>query len=492
MHSAGPAIDPRLPVLVGVGTCVRPAPVSEMMTAAAVAAGADAGPASLLGAVDRLAVPQGTWTVGEPAHAVATRIGAGAARTYRYEIGVSQQEIVNDALLAIRSGEAEVVLIVGGEARAFARHGGTEVDDPTTSPPDVTITRQPDFVAPIEQAAGIVVPPVQQYALIENALAAHEHQDVTSHRDDVARLWARFNAVAQANPLAAFPAPHTADDIATPGPRNRPLAYPYNLWHASQWTVDQAAAQPVLLDRARPPGRGGGGPLGLPPRGPARLTCHHADGPPGPARLAGYGGTGEGRCGASRCATGRPADRRGLLVLPRRRAGAAAGAGARSRGNAHPDRWDGLRRRPVQQLRPPVDGGRGAACCGPGLEHFGLVSTVSGMLSKPGLAVWSATPRRGTSGRASRRDLADEAAGHGHRRRWPTPSRPGAGHRGLLHGDLRRRRSAAPGPERRSWPTWPTAAEPPPPAMMQTLARCALSESLIGQTVHLENTTFTP
>jgi acetyl-CoA C-acetyltransferase len=48
--------------------------------------------------------------------------------------------------------------------------------------------------------------------------------------------------VAADNPQAAFPKPKSAHDIATPGPKNRPLAFPYNVWHASQWTVDQAAA----------------------------------------------------------------------------------------------------------------------------------------------------------------------------------------------------------------------------------------------------------
>ncbi len=104
------------------------------------------------------------------------------------------------------------------------------------------MTRPPDFVAPIEIDAGIVWPPVQQYALIDTALAHHEHIDAPTHRQQVASLWARFNAVAQRNPDAAFPAPRTAEDIATPGPKNRPLAHPYNLWHSSQWTVDQASA----------------------------------------------------------------------------------------------------------------------------------------------------------------------------------------------------------------------------------------------------------
>ena len=66
-------------------------------------------------------------------------------------------------------------LVVGGEARAWARRGGEEADD-ESRPPDATVTRPPDFVAPIEISAGIVWPPVQQYALIENALAHHEQQ----------------------------------------------------------------------------------------------------------------------------------------------------------------------------------------------------------------------------------------------------------------------------------------------------------------------------
>ena len=53
-------------------------------------------------------------------------------------------------------------------------------------------------------------------------------------------MWARFNLWPLDNPAAAFPRRRSATDIATPGPHNRPLAYPYNRWHSSQWTVNQA------------------------------------------------------------------------------------------------------------------------------------------------------------------------------------------------------------------------------------------------------------
>ncbi len=211
------------------------------MALAAEAAAADAGVPALLTAVDRVAVPQGSWNLTDPGRSVAARIGASSARTARYEIGVSQQELINDALDAVGSGQAGVVLVVGGEARRFARGGGIEVDE-STVPPDMVSSRPPDFVAPVEMAAGIVWPVAQQYALIENALASAESLSPARQRDDIARLWARFNEVAQTNPAAAFPQPRTASDIATPGAKNRPLSFPYNVWHASQWTVDQAAA----------------------------------------------------------------------------------------------------------------------------------------------------------------------------------------------------------------------------------------------------------
>ncbi len=84
--------------------------------------------------------------------------------------------------------------------------------------------------------------PVQQYAMIENALRAFEGRTIAQHRSEVATLWARFNQVARTNPEAAFPEPMEAGAIESASPSNRPLAFPYNKWHSTQWTVNQAAA----------------------------------------------------------------------------------------------------------------------------------------------------------------------------------------------------------------------------------------------------------
>jgi acetyl-CoA C-acetyltransferase len=459
----------------------------ELMTDASLAAGLDAGSSTLLGAVDRIAVPQGSWSLTDPGRAVAMRIGAKAARSYRYELGVSQQEIISDALLSIAQGEADVVLVVGGEARAWARHGSPEFDDDADAP-DVTVTRPPDFVAPVETAAGIVVPPVQQYALIENALAAHEHQDAPSHRDDVARLWSRFNQVARNNPLALFPSPRSAAAIATPGPKNRPLAYPYNVWHASQWTVDQGSA---LLFCSTQRAESAGVPrerwvfphVALHVSGAISLTARR-DMHSWPAMAV------LGRAAASHL--GQP-----LSGIPIAELYSCFPAAVRVQ-----QRELGL----DAEGTPTVTGGMSFA--GGPFNHFtfmamatvvprlraepsalGLVTTVCGMLSKPGLAVWSATAPGSDRGPLVA-DLTAPAAAHTATRPVVVPE-SARGPATVASFTVTYDGGTPPAPTR-------TAIVADMADGTRTAATCddaaiahlALTETLIGQTVHIESTSF--
>jgi acetyl-CoA C-acetyltransferase len=113
--------DPRSPVLVGVGTASADAEAVELMTMAAEAALADAGGRGLPGAVDRVIVPQGSWTYPDPGRLVASRIGAKQATTHLVELGIPQQSLINEALAAILSGTSDVAMVVGGESKRWAR-----------------------------------------------------------------------------------------------------------------------------------------------------------------------------------------------------------------------------------------------------------------------------------------------------------------------------------------------------------------------------------
>ena len=83
--------------------------------------------------------------------------------------------------------------------------------------------------------------PVNSYAVLENALRFAEGQSIAQHRDAVARLWAAMSDVAERNPDAWRRERLTPEQVRDAGPGNRMLAFPYTKLHNSQWNVDQAA-----------------------------------------------------------------------------------------------------------------------------------------------------------------------------------------------------------------------------------------------------------
>ncbi len=233
-------------MLVGVATASGDVEAIELMVRAVESAASDSGATGLLRSVDRITVPQGSWAYPDPGRLVAERIGATGARTHRVELGIPQQSLINEAMTAISSGDVEVAVVVGGEAKRWAR-GRTESGDlrletaQTGVEPDVVRRPGEALLEPVE-ITNRLWEPVQQYAMIDNALRAAQGLSVARHRAEVSELWARFNRVAGKNPEAAFPEPMDATEIDRPTASNRPLAFPYNKWHSTQWTVDQAAA----------------------------------------------------------------------------------------------------------------------------------------------------------------------------------------------------------------------------------------------------------
>jgi acetyl-CoA C-acetyltransferase len=404
-------LDPRAPVLVGVGTADADAEAMELMTVAVERAARDAHATSLLGAVDRIAVPQGTWAYPDPARLVAERIGAPGARTYFGRMGVPQQTLINEAMRAISAGDSDVAVVVGGESRARARRAAasgivaTETEQPGAVP-DGVLDREDDFLARPEISAGLT-PPVLQYAMIENALGAAEGQSVDEHRTAVSALWERFNVVARSNPGAAFPSPLSAVALATPSARNRPLAFPYNKWHASQWTVDQAAA---LVLCSVETARAHGVPLDRWVFPLVGIDASHAVSLSRRRQLHRWPAMGVlGRAAAERI--GRP-----LRSIEHVEIYSCFPSAVRVQQRELGLPFDGT---------PTITGGmafaggpfnnfvyQATAAMVPRLRArpatLGLVSTVCGLLTKPGLAVWSATPDADPPLLA---DLAAEAAG---------------------------------------------------------------------------------
>src|ERR1035437_4674002 len=197
-------MDPRTPVLVGVGTASDHAEATELMGLALHDAARDAGAPEILEAIDRMAVPQGSWAYPDPARLVAEAVGAREVRTHLVELGIPQQSLINEALSAILDGSSDVAVVMGGEAKKWARSADAGETGQPDLVPDVVRRRTGALLEPVEVVTRLW-DPVQQYAMIDNALRAAEGQSIEDHRREVAELWARFHGVAQGNPLAALP-----------------------------------------------------------------------------------------------------------------------------------------------------------------------------------------------------------------------------------------------------------------------------------------------
>ena len=244
--------DPRLPVLVGIGTCSqrehdfeRAREPLDLMLEAVRQAGLDAGGAQVLAAVGRIAVPKGRWRYRNPAGEIARAIGVPAATPVLARVGVLQQSLIGDACQRIAAGEIDAALVVGGDAGYRLQRariaGERAVERQQDDQPQVSLEPADGLLHPAEAQAGISLP-VPLYALLESAWRAKHGWSVDAHRDRLAARLERFSEIAADNPDAWRRTRLSAAEIREPSPRNPTQASPYTRHHCSNWSVDQAGA----------------------------------------------------------------------------------------------------------------------------------------------------------------------------------------------------------------------------------------------------------
>ena len=248
-------IDPRTPVIVGVGQHVHRAEglddalePAALMEAAIVAAASDAG----LGgppAFDSIRVVASlSWKYGgNPAWAIAERLGQQPRELATTTSGGNTpQTLVNRTAQEILAGDLDVVVLVGGEAwrtRMRARKQNAHLPWPAApdDQPAVVLGKDLDMTHPAEAERGVYLP-VQIYPMFETALRAAAGRDPDEHLVRVSELWSRFSAVAADNPSAWLRDAKTPEEIRTTSPQNRLVGFPYRKYMNSNNDVDMAAA----------------------------------------------------------------------------------------------------------------------------------------------------------------------------------------------------------------------------------------------------------
>ncbi len=248
-------LDPRLPVLIGVGQLNQrvdqgdpPIEPVDLMAEALRRAAADAGaPAALTGADSIRVSCELSWRYRDPGALVAERLGAEPRDTaYTVMGGNYVQTMANLTARDIQEGRADLVLLTGGESwrtRTSARRGGAELDwttQPDTVPPARRIGSDESLGHPAEFARGVVMP-VHVYPMIDIALRARDGLTPDEHRSRISTLWSRFSEVAEQNPNAWIRKRFTPEEIAEPTPTNRMIGFPYTKLMNSNNMVEQGA-----------------------------------------------------------------------------------------------------------------------------------------------------------------------------------------------------------------------------------------------------------
>ena len=250
------ALNPRSPVLVGVGQLLHRAagiddalsPV-DLMAGAVRAAAADSGGANVLSHAQSVRVVMLlSWRYRDPAALLAARLGIEPAETvYTTAGGNTPQSLVNETAREILSGSLECAVLTGGEAwrtRMRARRADITLEwekQDEAMQPTRLFGSDMRMSHPYEQERGVVMP-VQVYPMFETALRAHRGESVADHQVRTSELWARFSDVASTNPYAWVREPKSAEEIRTPSPSNRMIGLPYPKLMNSNNDVDMSAA----------------------------------------------------------------------------------------------------------------------------------------------------------------------------------------------------------------------------------------------------------
>jgi acetyl-CoA C-acetyltransferase len=246
-------VDPRSPVIVGVGqvTVDRGTEGPIALAVAALRAAADdagAGGEALLRRADSARhVATVCWPYTDEATLIAASLGAMPRETVRTSQfgGDGPGRLVSDTARAITAGEVDVALLSGAEAvgalRDFQKRGETPAwpDQSSDAKPTKVIgtDRFPSNEA--ETAVGLLAP-IYNYALLETAVRARTGRGRVEHAQAIASLWSRFSSVAAANPYARIRTTFSADELLASGPDNRLVSAPYTKLLTANIQVDQA------------------------------------------------------------------------------------------------------------------------------------------------------------------------------------------------------------------------------------------------------------
>ena len=246
------------PVLIGIGCLQQKGSFAELdealilMEKATLAAIQDTENSEIINFIDEIQIPKGYWTYRDPGKWIADKHGFSAATTSVTKIGVLQQNLINSACEKIINGEIRAGLIVGGEARykkIQALKEGIDFEEmKLLKNPDHYVKAKEDLYVPEElDALGMMA--VGYYAVMESAMRHKQKISLIDHEKFLGDFYSNFSKIASKNPHAWNQKIYSSNEIQKPSKSNPRIAYPYNKLHNSSWNVNQSSALILTSER---------------------------------------------------------------------------------------------------------------------------------------------------------------------------------------------------------------------------------------------------
>jgi acetyl-CoA C-acetyltransferase len=232
-----PLPEDRIPVIVGVGEIVdRPKQIAAgfeplaLLELALKQAEADSG-APLLGEIQSLDIVNFlSWRYQDPARQLSERLGIRPTHAcYGPVGGESPIRYLHEGAQRIARGECSVAAVCGAESQGTATKAERAgITLPWT--PFAHDVAEPKRGAAFQKPAAValgVFRPVTVYPFYEAATAAHWGQTPREAMAESGQLWSTYSNVAAQNPNAWLKRRFTPEEITTPTPDNRLIAWPY-------------------------------------------------------------------------------------------------------------------------------------------------------------------------------------------------------------------------------------------------------------------------
>jgi acetyl-CoA C-acetyltransferase len=254
-NPSSPTPEDRIPVIVGVGEIVdRREDIGAglepltLLEEALKQAEADSGGKILrdIGSLD--VVNFLSWRYRDPEKQLAERLGITPSHLYYGPVGgESPIRYLHEAAQRIARGECSVAAVCGAEAQSSA----TKAERAGVSLPWTPFAHDVEepkrgaaFQKPLAVKLG-VFRPVTVYPLYETATSAHWGQTPREALAESGALWSRYSEVASQNPSSWLKKRFTPDEITTPAPENRLIAWPYTKLMVANPSVNMGGA--ILL-----------------------------------------------------------------------------------------------------------------------------------------------------------------------------------------------------------------------------------------------------